>query len=83
MSSIRDGKYRKACSDLVAYLLDHKVTSSELDSVKIAMSKEHGLSKVIANVDLLSLTSGDVRRKLLPLLKRKPVRTLSGVAIVS
>jgi elongator complex protein 3 len=83
LSSIRDDKYRKACSDLVAFLLDHDLTPSELDSAKISMSKEHGLSKVIANVDLLSLTSGDVRRKLLPLLKRKPVRTISGVAIVS
>lgn len=70
--------------DFVAALVRGEVTSrSEVLRLKAALCKVHGLDRVPTNYEILERIPDDVREQYEPLLRNKPVRTLSGVAPVA
>jgi len=58
-------------------------TSSDLDRAKIRAASKYRLQKTPSNSEIISKLKQDEKRKLLPLLRRKTTRTLSGVTVVA
>ena len=55
----------------------------ELQRVKVRMAGKYRLNAVPSNSEILADAEQDELRTVLPLLRRKPVRTVSGVAVVA
>jgi elongator complex protein 3 len=69
---------------LISLILEGRVRDKmELQRCKIELCRELGLSSVPPNSATLKWADEDVLPLLIPLLQRKPVRTLSGVAVVA
>lgn len=69
---------------LISLILEGEVSDkSELQRRKIELCRELGLSSIPPNSATLKWADEDVLPLLIPLLQRKPVRTLSGVAVVA
>ncbi|MBI5000074.1 MAG: tRNA uridine(34) 5-carboxymethylaminomethyl modification radical SAM/GNAT enzyme Elp3 [Euryarchaeota archaeon] len=58
-------------------------TRSELERLKIELCKGSGLSHIPTNAEILEKATPEERARLLPFLRIKPMRTLSGVAVVA
>lgn len=70
--------------ELVSLVLDGTIkTKEELQKYKILLCKKLGLDRVPSNSEVLAHVDEDLQSALTPLLQRKPVRTLSGVAVVA
>ncbi|OPY30329.1 MAG: coproporphyrinogen III oxidase [Methanomassiliicoccales archaeon PtaU1.Bin030] len=70
--------------DLVRMILDGEIENKErLQQAKIALCRKYGLPGVPRNSEILASVSEEDRPKVQELLRRKPVRTLSGVAVVA
>jgi elongator complex protein 3 len=69
---------------LISLILDGSIGSKEeLQKRKIALCRELGLDRVPANSETLAHVEEAMLPQVVPLLRRKPVRTLSGVAVVA
>ena len=70
--------------ELVAAILAGEVTTrQEVLRLKASLCKRHGLSRVPTNHELLAQVPEEDRDIVEPLLRNKPVRTISGVAPVA
>jgi len=70
--------------ELVQALVLGQISSrAELLKAKSRLCKKHGLARVPANYEILERVPEEYRDILEPLLKNKPIRTLSGVAPVA
>ena len=58
-------------------------TKRDVDLVKVKVAGEHNLGKVPSNSNIIRHLKPEERTKLLPILRRKIVRTISGVTIVA
>jgi len=56
---------------------------NELQKMKVKLAGEYGLQAVPSNSEILADAVGDELHAVIPLLRRKPVRTISGVAVVA
>ncbi len=63
-------------------VLDHP-TRSDLDRVKIEVAREYGLPQIPRNSEILAELTEDETDLLLPILRRKEARALSGVSVVA
>ena len=73
----------KAARRIIARLLEASPSREEVQRIKAQVARELKLSRLPSNAEILSYASQEEREALLPLLKRKPVRTLSGIAVVA
>ncbi len=55
----------------------------ELERKKREISKKHQLPKVPSNAEILETANEDERSRALPILRRKPVRSISGVTVMT
>lgn len=60
-----------------------KMTNDQLNTLKIDLCNEISLEKIPQNSQILSSLDEETRKKVLFVLQRKPIRTISGVAIVA
>ncbi|UCD26710.1 MAG: tRNA uridine(34) 5-carboxymethylaminomethyl modification radical SAM/GNAT enzyme Elp3, partial [Candidatus Bathyarchaeota archaeon] len=58
-------------------------TKDDVNLIKVRAAGEHDLGKVPSNSELIRHLKSDEKEKLLPILRRKIVRTISGVTIVA
>jgi elongator complex protein 3 len=58
-------------------------THDEVNRLKIKTAAKYRLEEVPSNADLISLLTAAERKKILPILKRKNTRTVSGVTIIA
>jgi len=58
-------------------------TSEHLNRVKMQIASKYQLKKVPANSELIRVLKVEEKQKLLPLLRRKITRTISGVTIIA
>jgi elongator complex protein 3 len=58
-------------------------TKRDLESVKVKAAGKHGLGKVPSNSEIIKHLKPEETAKLLPILRRKVVRTISGVTVVA
>ncbi len=70
--------------DLVRLMLDGEVKDKDaLQRAKIELCRRYGLVKVPPNSETLAMVAPGDLAKVKEILRRKPVRTLSGVAVVA
>lgn len=76
--------YQKACREIIEHLMRiPSPTKLDVNLVKLRVAGERGLRRVPSNADLIALLKPDEKTKLLPLLRRKATRTISGVTVVA
>jgi elongator complex protein 3 len=68
---------------IYAEIADEILAGAGVSKAKARVCKRHGLESFPTNADILGVLPEGTRRLLLPVLMKKPVRTLSGVAIVA
>ena len=75
---------REAAREAISVLLRLKNPSrDEVNRVKTRIAQKYGLTQVPRNSEIIEHLEPDERRKVLRLLRRKPVRTASGVTVVA
>ncbi len=75
---------KEAHQKIIKKILNGKISNKkELERTKRKISKEFNLSKVPSNAEILETTSDEKRQEVLPLLRRKPVRSISGVTVIT
>ncbi|MFB6162171.1 MAG: tRNA uridine(34) 5-carboxymethylaminomethyl modification radical SAM/GNAT enzyme Elp3 [Halococcoides sp.] len=75
--------FAAVCRDLVGRILEGDLERSDLESAKLDACSEHGAQRVPKNADLLDHAPDGRRDELARVVRRKPVRTASGVAPVA
>jgi elongator complex protein 3 len=79
-----DEARRALCRKIAERLLASPISKSDdITNLKIGVCEEEKVSDVPADAEILSVLSPEERKKLLPSLRRKPVRALSGVSVVA
>ena len=74
----------KACRIIINDILEGNITTRrELEVKKRNLCRELKLSKFMSNSDILEYAKADEKEFVSSILKKKPTRTLSGVAIVA
>ncbi len=66
-----------------AMLLLEESTPQDLDRIKIRISKVLHLRRIPSNADIIARLTAEEKEKLIPVLRRKPVRTISGIAVIA
>lgn len=61
----------------------HANTRNSLNKIKMQTAAKHQLGKIPSNSQLISVLKPEEKRKLLPFLRRKITRTISGVTVVA
>ncbi len=80
MDSVLD----RALREIVEKLLQIDDPSrSDLDRVKIEVARAHGLPRIPRNSEILATLTEEEAELLLPILRRKEARALSGVSVVA
>ncbi len=73
-----------ASRELIEKLLRKEITNEhELNAAKKAISVRYKLSSLLSNSKILAAAKEEEKMQVLELLQLKPVRTLSGVAVIS
>jgi len=75
--------FRKTCETLVDRILAGDVDADSLESAKLRACSEHSSPKVPKNTDVLQHAPDDRREDVMEVVRRKPVRTASGVSPVA
>ena len=73
----------RVCEDLVERILDGELDRDDLESAKLDACSEHAAAKVPKNADILRHAPDDRRDEVESVVRRKPVRTASGVSPVA
>lgn len=68
---------------LGALLAGRATTKDEVHALKVRLARAHGAHRIPSDASLLQAAPPEHRARLAPLLRTKPARTLSGVAIVT
>ena len=75
--------FERVCESLVERILAGDVDEDDLESAKMDACREHSAPKVPKNTELLDYAPEEHREELQSVLRRKPVRTASGVSPVA
>ncbi|MWV64844.1 tRNA uridine(34) 5-carboxymethylaminomethyl modification radical SAM/GNAT enzyme Elp3 [Halorubrum sp. JWXQ-INN 858] len=73
----------RACEELVDRILDGEIDREGLESAKIDACSAHSSPKVPKNTEILDHAPADARDEVIEVVRRKPVRTASGVSPVA
>jgi elongator complex protein 3 len=75
---------REACREIIDSLMQiSKPTREDVNIIKVRVAGKQGLAYVIPNSQLICCLKSSEKQKLLPVLKRKVTRTVSGVSIIA
>lgn len=72
-----------AFSEIISDLKKDGVTREDVAGIKTKYARKYSLKKMPSNSEILSLVEPEDREILKPLLQKKPIRTLSGIAVVA
>ena len=75
--------FERVCESLVEDILAGDVERDDLESAKMAACREHSAPKVPKNTELLEYAPEERREEVEAVVRRKPVRTASGVSPVA
>lgn len=76
--------YRKACEEIAEAIITGEIRDrKKLNTLKIKVARKYRLNKIPANSDILRVMSRGDREHFRDFLKKKPARTISGVAVVA
>jgi elongator complex protein 3 len=75
---------RKACRKIIESLMEiQSPTREDVDLVKIKIADKQDLACVVPNSQIIRFLKPPEKRKLLEVLRRKTIRTISGVTVVA
>jgi len=75
---------KEACRLIIKNILEGKIDSRyDLEKIKRKVCREYDLEKFMSNIDILEYATRDEKELVANVLRRKPTRTISGVAIVA
>ena len=78
-----DETHTQVCNELVERILAGEVDRENLESAKLDVCSAHSASSVPKNTELLAHAPDDRREEVKAVVRRKPVRTASGVSPVA
>jgi len=78
-----DDAFERVCEELVSRILDGDLERDDLEQAKREACSTHGAAKVPKNSDLLDRAPDGRRDELAEVVRRKPMRTASGVTPVA
>ena len=79
-----DEGVRALSEEIIDAVKTHRVNDrDELQNLKLKLCKKYGLQQVPMNSEILSCVAPEDRKLLTPFLIKKPMRTMSGVAVVA
>lgn len=82
--SDEDEPFSQACRRLLDLVLEGKIENQiQLNREKIAVCRELSLSTLPRNSDIIMVASSKEQVRIKDFLRRKPVRTISGVAVIA
>ncbi|MGB9778540.1 MAG: tRNA uridine(34) 5-carboxymethylaminomethyl modification radical SAM/GNAT enzyme Elp3 [Candidatus Bathyarchaeales archaeon] len=58
-------------------------SSDDVNRVKVRVAAKYRLERIPSNPEIIAVLRGEERRRLLPVLRRKATRTISGVTVVA
>ena len=69
---------------IITSIIEGKIENSkDLEKIKRSLCRNYGLLKFPSNSEILKMSSSEERSKIIHILKKKPTRTISGVAVVA
>jgi len=75
---------REANREIIIRLMQiSQPTTQDLNQIKMQIASEHKLQKLPSNSQIIQHLKHEEKAKLLPILRRKTVRTISGVTVVA
>ncbi len=75
---------QRACREIIEHLIKIATpTKQDVNLTKIRVAGKTDLDRIPSNSELIRYLKSDEKSKLLPLLRRKAVRTISGVTVVA
>lgn len=75
---------REACREIIKSLMRvPKPTREDTNTIKIRVAGRLGLKRVLPNSVIMKHLRPTERRKLIPILRRKEIRTISGVTVIA
>ena len=83
MSTVDADVFEQVCADIIDRLLTENVDEDDIEGIKLEVCGAHSAAEVPTNGDLIKRAPEDYREELEALLRRKPVRTVSGVSPVA
>ena len=75
--------FEQVCTELVQRILDGEIERDDLESAKLDVCSEFSAASVPKNTDILQHAPQDRREDVKQVVRRKPVRTASGVSPVA
>lgn len=73
-----------AVQEIIAALMQlQKPTQDDLQQLKAKIAAKHHLNHVPSNAEIISALTVQQKRKLMPILRRKTTRTISGVTVIA
>jgi len=72
-----------ACVEIIEGILTGEVTRANLQAAKIAVARRYHLSSLLTNAQIYQTAQAPIRRDVVDVLQRKPMRTASGVAVIA
>ncbi len=84
MVKMTDNDFGTACRIILDMVLDGRITSEkQLNEAKKKIAKSFHLSTLPKNADIIISGNDEEQEKVRAILQRKPVRTISGVAVIA
>ncbi|MBD3185262.1 tRNA uridine(34) 5-carboxymethylaminomethyl modification radical SAM/GNAT enzyme Elp3, partial [Candidatus Bathyarchaeota archaeon] len=83
-AAIEEERFRNACRAILKEILETGLTSKrKLVRLKAKYCKKFSLSRMPKNAHIIEIASEDELQEVLPLLRRRKTRTLSGVSVIA
>ena len=74
----------EACRMIITSIIEGKIENhKDLEKIKHSLCKEYGLLKFPSNSEILKIATSEERSQITHILKKKPTRTISGVAVIA
>jgi elongator complex protein 3 len=74
----------EAGRSIINDILNRKIKNrKDLEKAKFKICRDYGLNRFPKNSEILRLALEDEKERIIPILKKKPTRTISGVAVVA
>lgn len=84
MSDENTDEFNQVCRELLEMVLDGSIANNiELNKAKKNFSSSHKFSSLPRNSDIIMAGTEDEQKQAMDILRRKPVRTISGVAVIA
>lgn len=77
-------RFREACERIGRKIVEENLREVEkIEKLKLVIAKTYGLNRVPSNLEILENLPAELRKKVSGILVKKPVKTISGVSIIT